>query len=115
MSVEDGAKLYDVCPHVSDSVGGCSCSAAFRRHFNTMNRLLCALMLSLLRHCFLSGAVLRRGVRLLPGSGSHRSGEGLLQRAVAVGAQAGSQQEVQVQGCGGGGTMDREGAVSLSD
>lgn len=30
MSVEDGAKLYDVCPHVSDSVCGiCSLYMVF--------------------------------------------------------------------------------------
>lgn len=31
MNTEDGAKLYDVCPHVSDSVrlaGGVSCPSA---------------------------------------------------------------------------------------
>lgn len=27
MSVEDGAKLYDICPHVSDSVSSCPAPA----------------------------------------------------------------------------------------
>lgn len=61
--------------------------------------------------CCSSGAVLRRGVRVLPGPGSDRSSQGLLQRAVAVRGQACSQQEVQVQGGGGGGTVDREDAA----
>lgn len=123
MSEEDGSKLYDVYPHISDSVRFCVLvcrvlTAFGKRQMQTLFidtflsyififrikiSLFFPLVIVYVSFSCLLGAVLRWGLRVLPWAGSYWPGKSLLQCAVAVRCETCAQQEEQIQGGGGGG------------